>query len=156
MKLKRWWTRLAPAVLFAVVNSTFLLSQTSGVLADNPAPEIEKIRQLEIKLCGLIVHRQWNDYARHLTDDYVRIQAGSVQTKDEVLKEFRTSKTDTISMTPEKLDIRIYGDTAVVIIKLRTRTRAGDGKIAEQPGRGVKVFIRKDGNWYLAQLTSLQ
>ena len=156
MKLKRWWMRVVPAVLFVLVNSTSVLPQASGVRADNPASEIETIKQLEIELCSLIVHGQWDDYARHVTDDYVRILAEKSQTKDEVLKEFRTSKTDMISMTPEKVDVRIYGDAAVVTIELRTRIRARNGKIAEMKGRGVKVFIRKNGKWYLAQLTSLQ
>ena len=38
-----------------------------------------------------------------------------------MLNEFRTSNTKTISMIPEQTEVRISGDTAIMIIQLQSR-----------------------------------
>ena len=58
-------------------------------------------------------------------------------------------------MVPEEMDVRIYGDTVVMIIQLRFRERAPDGKTTERLGQPTKVFVRRNGQWYLAQLVGL-
>jgi ketosteroid isomerase-like protein len=106
-----------------------------------------------VELCSLIVKGDWGAYSRHLTDDYVRIIAGKVESKDEVMSGFHASKTRTLSMTPEKMDVRVYGAAAVLIIDLHVRDQAEDGTVTEYRGRPTKVFVRRNGRWYLAQLT---
>jgi ketosteroid isomerase-like protein len=100
----------------------------------------------------LLVRGEWDSYAAHLTDDYVRITPGKMQDKKDVLKEFRVSNVKMISMVPEQMDVRIYGDTAVMIIQLRFREQGPDGKTTDKLGRPTKVFVRRNGRWYLAQL----
>jgi ketosteroid isomerase-like protein len=129
-------------------------AQDTGIKADNDAEAAESVRKLEWKLCDLLVRGEWEAYSRNLADDYVRILPGSLQTKQEVLDEFRTSKTKTIAMLPEKVDVRVYGDTAIVIIELRTRDRTPDGRVVEARDRATKVFLRHKGVWYLAQLSA--
>jgi len=141
------------ALLWIVIVSTSVFAQNSGIQADTDAAAVESVKHLEVELCSLIVKGDWDDYSRQLTDDYVRIIAGQVENKDEVLKAFRASKTKTISMTPEKIDVRIYGDSAVLIIDMRTRDQAADGTAIEHRGKATKVFVRRNGRWYLAQLT---
>ncbi|PYU38558.1 MAG: hypothetical protein DMG54_29750 [Acidobacteria bacterium] len=92
-------------------------------------------------------------YASRLTDDYVRILPGKIQSKEEVLNEFRKSNTKTISMVPEQMDVRIYGDTAIMIIQLRSREQTPDGHTIDHRGCPAKVFVRRSGRWFLAQLT---
>ena len=57
------------------------------------------------------------------------------QSKEEVLNEFRKSNTKTISMVPEQMDVRIYGDTAIMIIQLRSREQTPDGHTIDHRGR---------------------
>lgn len=143
-----------PSVLLLAL-SLQMSAQTSGVKADNDPTDVETVKRLERKLCDLLVTGDWDSYARQLTDDYVRILPGKVQTKQEVLEEFRTSRTKTVAMVPEKIDVRVYGDTAIVIIDLRTRNQAPDGSVTESRGRPTKVFLRRNGVWYLAQLSGM-
>jgi len=135
---------------------TFLVlsasAQNSDVRADADPVGVEAVKKLEIELCDLLVRGEWGSYARHLTDDYVRVISGKMQGKEDVLKEFRASNVKTISMVPERMDVRIYDDTAVMIIQLRFRDQAPDGKITDGLGRATKVFVRRHGQWYLAQL----
>lgn len=130
-------------------------AQKSNIRADNNSEAVESVKKFELELCDLIVRGEWDTYASRVTDDYIRILPGRIQNKEEVLKEFRTSSTKTISMVPEKVDVRIYGDTAIVIIELRYRERTADEHVIDLRGRATKMFIRRNGRWFLAQLTGL-
>src|SRR5260221_3314200 len=101
--------------------------QKSNVRADNSPEAVESIKKFELELCDLIVRGEWDAYASRLTDDYIRILPGKIQDKEEVLNEFRTSNAKTTSMVPERMDVRIYGETAIVIIRLRSREQTPDG-----------------------------
>jgi ketosteroid isomerase-like protein len=127
-------------------------AQKSNVRADNKPEAVESVKKFELELCDLIVRGEWDAYASRLTDDYIRVLPGKIQSKEEVLNEFRTSNTKTISMVPEQMDVRIYGDTAIMIIQLRSRERTADGQTIDRRGRPAKLFIRRNGKWFLAQL----
>jgi ketosteroid isomerase-like protein len=129
-------------------------AQATGFRADRAPAAEAAISALERQLCQLLVRGDWDAYARHLTDDYVRVLPGKVQTKAEVLREFRGSGDRMITMVPEKIRTRVYGDAAIVMIDLYTRNRSPTGAITESRGRGIKVFVRRHGQWYLAQLTA--
>jgi len=142
------------AIVAAVAILVFPVSaQKSNIRADNAPGAIESVKKFELELCDLIVRGEWDAYASHVTDDYVRILPGKNQSKEEVLDEFRTSNIRTVSMVPEQIDVRIYGDAAIAIIQLRWRDRTFDGHTIDGQGRAVKLFIRRNGKWFLAQLT---
>jgi len=145
------YAAIATAIAVLAFPST---AQKSNTRADNNPEAVESVKKFELELCDLIVRGEWDAYASRLTDDYVRILPGKMQSKEEVLKEFRTSNTKTISMVPEQMDVRIYGDAAVMIIQLRFREQTPDGHETDQRGRPTKLFIRRDGRWFLAQLTA--
>jgi ketosteroid isomerase-like protein len=143
-------TVLASIIIAA---SAYSAAQATNVRADDNPAAAEEIKKLEVDLCGMLVRGAWDSYAANLTDDYVRVLPGNIQSKQEVLAEFRASKERTISMVPERMDVRVYGDTAVALIHLRTRSQDADGKIVEHLGMPTKIFVRRNGKWYLAQLT---
>ncbi len=127
--------------------------QKSNVRADNSPEAVESIKKFELELCDLIVRGEWDAYASRLTDDYIRILPDKIQSKEEVLNDFRTSNTKTIKMVAEQMDVRAYGDTAIVIIQVRSREQTADGHTVDLRGRATKVFVRRNGKWFLAQLT---
>ena len=141
----------ATATLMALL-AISAFAQNSNVHADNDPAGAESLKKFELKLCDLLVRGEWDSYARLVTDDYVRILPGAIEDKEAVLRDFRTSSVKTISMAPEQMDVRIYGDTAVMIIQLRFREQAADGTTTDKLGRATKVFVRRHGEWYLAQL----
>jgi ketosteroid isomerase-like protein len=143
--------RLTAAILLAFL-ALSASAQNSNVRADTNPAAVESVKKFEIELCDLLVRGEWDSYARRLTDDYIRIAPGKIERKENVLREFRAAKVKTISMVPEQMDLRIYGDTAVMIIQLRFREQAPDGKTTDKLGRPTKVFVRRHGQWYLAQL----
>lgn len=145
--------RYATIVTTLIVLALPAPAQKSNIRADNIPEVVESVKKFELELCDIIVRGEWDAYASRLTDDYVRILSGKIQSKEEVLNEFRTSNTKTISMVPEQMDVRIYGDTAITIIQLRSREQTPEGPTIDHRGRPTKVFVRRNGKWFLAQLT---
>lgn len=146
--------RVAIMLLAAHLLPSAVGAQISGIRADTDAASIAAVTDLEFQLCDLLVRGAWRSYATHLTDDYVRVLPGKVQGKAEVLDEIRTSRGKILSMTPEKIQVRMFGDTAIANIELVTRLATPDGAVVTNYLRPTKVFVRRHGRWYLAQLTA--
>jgi len=134
-----------------LVLSIALTAQQAGVHADaNPAGESE-IKALELKLAGLIVRGDWDEYAKHLASDYLYTRDnGHVEGKDEALASLRDVKRKIIvmEMEPEDLAIRIYGDTAVSNGEY-TITVRDSGQVKSRRTRLTDVFLKRDGQWCL-------
>jgi hypothetical protein len=131
--------------------SIALTAQQPGVHADaNPVAEGE-IKALELKLAGLIVRGDWDEYAKHLASDYLHTRDnGHVESKDEALASLRDVKRKIIvmEMEPADLAIRIYGDTAVSNAEFTTSVRES-GQVKTRRTRQTDVLVKRDGQWYL-------
>lgn len=115
----------------------------------NPAAEGE-IKALELRLTELVVHSDWDEYARHLGSDYLHTRDnGHVESKDEALASLRDDKRKVIvkEMEPD-LAIRIYGDTAVSTAEFTISVRE-NGQVKSRRSRQTDVFVKQDGLWYL-------
>jgi hypothetical protein len=115
--------------------------------ADRNAAAEAEIKALELRLAGLLVSRDFDEYERYLAADYTRISAsGVVETREQVMAGFRASSPGG-SMEPTELDVTIYGDTAILTGKLSVSNSAGT-----RHSRFRKVFIRRGGQWFLVSL----
>ena len=138
--------RFCMAVALFVFACTPLRAQ-SGVRADDDSTSMAEIVALEYQLIDLLARRDLDAYASYLADDYMRVNAaGRVDSKESVLAQFR-SESDSRSATsiPSNLNVRIYGDTAVLSFIL-TIEREGE---TSRRSRLVKVFVRRDGRWLM-------
>ena len=131
--------------------SLALSAQQPGAHADaNPAAEGE-IKALELKLAEIIVHGDWDEYAKHLASDYLNTRDnGYIESKDDALASLRDVKRKIIvmEMEPADLAIRIYGDTAVSNAEFTTSVRES-GQVKTRRTRQTDVFVKRDGQWYL-------
>ena len=131
--------------------SIALSARQPGAHADaNPAAEGE-VKALELKLAGLIVHGDWDEYENHLASDYLHTRDnGHIESKDEALASLRDVKRKIIVMEMESADlaVRIYGDTAVSNAEFTTSVRES-GQIKTRRTRQTDVFVKRDGQWYL-------
>ncbi len=134
-----------------LVLSLALTAQQPGMHADaNPVAEGE-IKALELKLAGLIVRGEWDEYARHLASDYLHTRDnGYVEGKDEAMASLRDVKRKIIvmEMEPADTEIRIYGDTAVSSAEFTTSVRES-GQVKTRRTRRTDVFVKRDGQWCL-------
>ncbi len=135
------------ALLLAV--STVLSAQQPGVHADANATAEAEIKALELKLAELIVHDDWDEYAKHLASDYLHTRDnGHVEGKDEALASLRDVKRKVIvmEMEPADLAVRVYGDTAVANAEFTIRVR-DSGQVKSRRTRLTGVFVKRDGQW---------
>jgi ketosteroid isomerase-like protein len=146
---------LTIAILLALILSAIwsAAAQPSAIAihADaNPVAEAE-IKALELKLAELIVHADWDEYAKHLGPDYIYIrETGLPENKDQALATLADMKRRIIFMEMDPADfvIRIYGDTAVSSARFAITVR-DNGQVRVHPARLTHVFVRRDGQWYL-------
>jgi ketosteroid isomerase-like protein len=82
-----------------------------------------------------------------MAPDYLQIGArGHPVTKEQVLASFRSGERHWMEAHSEEHDVRVYGDTAVVVGRWRARgTNAGTS--FDYQARYVSVWVRRDGGW---------
>lgn len=137
--------RFCMAALVLVLAGTPLRAQTV-VRADGDSAAMAEIEALEHQLIDLLERRDLDAYASYLAEDYVRVNAaGQVDSKESVLDGFRSAGGGNTRMVPSDLQVRMYGDTALLSFVL---TIERDGEIARR-SRLVKVFVRRDGRWIM-------
>ena len=127
--------------------------------ADENTEAQEEIKNLEFLLASLLEKGDHETYSGYLTDDYIRIDKnGGVSTKEQIIEGLRSRPSKgNMKMKPYDLSVRVYGNTAILQGKLDVETKSGDTTNTTS-SLFTKIFIRKDGKWYLASLqgTSLK
>jgi hypothetical protein len=116
----------------------------------NPVAEGE-IKALEMKMADLIVKGDWDEYSKHVGEDYLHTREnGQVENKDETLASLRDVKRKIIvmEMEPASLAIRIYGDTAVSSAEFTVTVR-DSGQVRGRRTRLSDVFVKREGQWIL-------
>ena len=112
----------------------------------NDAAEAE-VKALELHLAKLLVAHNFDEYEKYLSTDYSRISpTGTVESREQVMKSFRASPPGG-AMEPTELEVKVYGDTAILTGKLAVTT---GGTVRHSRFR--KVFIRRGGQWLLVSL----
>lgn len=146
MIMKQSFTFVATCFLTIVANAQFI----ETFRADDDTATEEEIKKLEFHLASLLQIGDLETYSGFLTEDYIRInQNGIVSTKQEVLRPAASSSS--FRMIPRDLNVRVYGNTAILNGTLDIE-KTVNNTITKTSALFTKVFIRKDGKWYLASL----
>ena len=111
------------------------------------AEDRAELTRLEETMATLLVKNDVPALEAMLAKDWKLVLAeGIVMSRDELLGTLKSGKLKFSADSAEQLDIRLYGDTAVVIGISRSR-----GSWEDQPFSGsdrfTDVFIRKEGKW---------
>lgn len=96
--------------------------------------------------------------AQLMADEYVKIQPdGSVATKVQTLATFEPDLRWWETARGDDYDVRIYGDTAVVIGRW-TAKGMNNGQPFDYAARFLSVYVRRDGQWKMVaeQSTDIQ
>lgn len=127
--------------------------------ADRDSRAQQEIKDLEFHLAGLLMRGEFDAYQGFLAEDYTRItDSGQVQSREEVLRQFAATFQPGAggTMEPTDLDVKVYGDTAILTGLLKLTPRPGASSAAPRVSRFRKVFIRRDGRWYLVSLQGVR
>ena len=106
----------------------------------------------------LAIERQWTEahlqgqsatLERLMAEDYIKIQPnGSVAGKAEVLASYQSGERVWESAQADEYDVRLYGETAVVIGRWTARG-VNHGQRFDYAARFLSVYVRRDGRWQM-------
>ncbi|HEX2833847.1 MAG TPA: nuclear transport factor 2 family protein [Thermoanaerobaculia bacterium] len=127
--------------LFAIA----LMLVSSVALAD----DLEEIKRLdeEITVATWTGDAEW--FEKNLGDDYVLITPGGTRrSKADVIRELATTGMKMEPYDPREVQIRLYGDAAVVTGRMLQRFTLG-GIRYQSDLRYTDVYVKRKGKWLL-------
>jgi uncharacterized protein (TIGR02246 family) len=147
---------LVMAVL-VIAASSLALGQTSGKKAGQSGNTEQAIRQLISQLSNALMKSDTAALDRLWADDYTFTNpSGVVQTKAQRLAELKSGDLKFESFSTDDVQVRVYGDTAVVTSRATLKGQRQGQDISGQT-RGTSVYVKGQGRWQLVagQATSL-
>ena len=129
-----------------------LLCNANGFASSAIDKSKEEIRALETARNEAIVHGDAPTLERMTSDDYTFITLrGELRTKAEIVKGFSTGAFKYASREISDLNIRVYGDAAVVTGR-STQKGTENGKDYSGDYRFTRVYVRQNGRWLTVAL----
>jgi len=111
------------------------------------AKDIKDIAKAENQLTEAHLNLDIKTIERLLHPDYIIIQPGGVvETKAEVLNSYHTGKRHWDTAQVDELDIRLYGDTAIVVGRWQASGQH-DAVQFDYSARLLSIWVRLDGSW---------
>lgn len=141
-------------LLVAIVLPAF---PQDAMRADANSPDEAEVKRVELDMAQTIIHADWDQYSAHLMDDYVLSDRnGVMQNKAAMMAALREGNEKVLDLAPEELNIRVYGDTAIVTGHF-TMVQRRNGRVDTFLSRQTDVFLKRGGKWLLAasQATSV-
>jgi hypothetical protein len=125
--------------LFAIA-----LVLVSGVAHADDAEELRRLDS-EITVATWTGDAEW--FERNLSEDYILITpSGSSRTKADVIRELATTGMKMEPYDPKEVQIRIYGDAAVITGRMLQRFTLGGIRYANDL-RYTDVYVKRKGKW---------
>jgi ketosteroid isomerase-like protein len=149
-------TNLPRTLIRCVIVLALLLplpAQETGLKASANFSIETEIKALETQLDDLLLKSNWQEYASHLADDYSQV-GEQIQNKQAVLADLQSGKVKFLYLTPDEMQVRCYGDIAILNLHLSIVARE-NGRVITTSHRMTKVFLRQEGRWLLVSLTDV-
>lgn len=142
--MKIWYLTILIATLISPAFPQEAMRADAGSSAE------AEVNKAETEMAQMIVHGEWDQYAARLMDDYaLSDRNGVIQTKAATMAALRDGKEKVLDLAPEELNIRVYGDTAIVTGHF-TMVQRRSGRVDTFFSRQTDVFLRRGGKWLLA------
>ena len=160
--------RIVVIAVLITAASSLALSQTVVKKPDQSKPIGEKVAEkvaatpsaeqaVKLLFDELVVSYTKNDAAapaRILADDFTFTNPfGEVMTKEQRIGEIKPGGIQFDSYTVDDVNVRVYGDTAVVTSRATLSGKRGDQSLSGQY-RGTSVFVKKGGTWQVVAAQS--
>jgi ketosteroid isomerase-like protein len=139
-----------PSIVVAVliVNAFFTASADTAATPRSLAEQ--ELRTVEAQLAQALSSVNVDQLARLWADDFVSTMVGGhVVSREKRLASLRAQKPDSASSligTNERVDVRMYGDWAVVLV---TSSWLSNGKRVGDPYQATHVWAKRMGRWRL-------
>src|SRR5262245_65700762 len=115
----------------------------------DPASDARALTQLVKDLNAALVKADVAFLERVLHQDYAHHRPrGTVEDRSQYLENRKARRVDFESLVAEEVQVRLYGDTAVVTYRSTAKGKDQHGAIDEQR-RWTRMFVRRGGRWQL-------
>jgi ketosteroid isomerase-like protein len=113
----------------------------------HPARDERELTQLIKDLNEAVVKADVPVLERLLHEDYVHHRPrGTVENRAQYLESRKARRVDFESLVSDEINVRLYGDTALVTGRSTAKGKDQHGKMDEQR-RWTRVLVRRDGRW---------
>jgi ketosteroid isomerase-like protein len=151
--------RLIAVMALVVIGATaWLVGQSRAEKADGPTAKTEEeIQELHNKLIQAQLNSDIAALDRIWADDHIFTNPlGVVQTKAQRLAEIQSGSRKLELFSVTDVQVRVYGDTAVVTSRAMLKGQRQGQEISGQ-FRGIDVYVKKQGGWQVvaAQATRI-
>jgi ketosteroid isomerase-like protein len=139
-------------IIVLLIPSVALSAQQPNTYADTNSIVEGEIKAFESRLAELIVHGAWEEYASHVMTDYIHTREnGKTENKEEAVASLHDVNRRVIfrEMEPSNLFVHVYGDAAICNAEF-TMTVRDSGQVKTRSTRETDVFVKRDGQWWLA------
>jgi ketosteroid isomerase-like protein len=134
----------------AVIGNTLFAVSVSADTPATPGSTEQELRAVEAQLAQALSSVDVDQLARLWADDFISTMVGGqVVSREKRLASLRGQKPDTASSligTNERVDVRVYGDWAVVLV---TSSWLSNGKRVGDPYQATHVWAKRGGRWRL-------
>jgi uncharacterized protein (TIGR02246 family) len=138
------------AVAALVVNALFAVSASADTPVTPGSLAEQELRAVEAQLAQALSSVDLGQLARLWAEDFVSTMVGGqVVSGEKRLASLRGQKPDAASSligTNERVDVRVYGDWAVVLV---TSSWLSNGKRVGDPYQATHVWAKRAGRWRL-------
>jgi ketosteroid isomerase-like protein len=113
----------------------------------DPARDELELTQLVKDLNEAVVKADLAVLERVLHEDYVHNRPnGVVEDRAQYLENRKARRVDFESLVPDEMEMRVYGDTAIVTGRSTAKGKDQYGKM-DGLRRWTRVLVRRDGRW---------
>ena len=131
-----------------IVTVVVLALVASGLMLGQERNAEQEVRTVLKQVTEAAVKGDTAALDKALADDFRRIQSdGRVLTKAQVLEGFKSGNMKFDLFDESDIEIRFYGDVAVLISTASIKMRSLEGKEFSGQFRNSRVFVKREGNW---------
>jgi ketosteroid isomerase-like protein len=136
-------------VIILLTAAPMTFAQTKGKKTNLNVRAEQELIQIENELIDALLKRDVSVFERFLDEDYIFTDSGSnVHFKANVLGYLKSGDLINETYFLSDLRVRLYGNTAIVTGRSKTKWRAGDDGAIDQD-RFTDVFVKRNERWYL-------
>ncbi len=133
--------------VLVIAASSLATGQTLSGNANRDSRAEQSVRQLENELIEAQMRGDTTVFGRILADDFTGTNAfGTVANKAEVLNLYRTGSIKRESVSLDDVNVRVYGDTAVVTGRATLKGQF-TGQDTTGKFRYTRVYVKRNGRW---------
>ena len=140
--------------LCLVAVSSFAFAQTNPSKAAQNIKVEQEIKKLELEWFDSYVRGDRAAFDLIVADDVVMTYAnGKVGNKSEAIAEIKAPADASYSLTSDDVQVRVYGDTAIVTGRV-TEKGTFNGRSLNSQSRYTDVWVRRNGRWQVVSAQS--